>query len=65
MRVSSTGQIWQIRLRHTAPNDGVVDGWQEGDVVGKWGGQKVVATHGAPRDTGVVTAQQCLFYEGL
>ncbi len=65
MCVSSTGQIWQIRLRHTDPNDGVIDGWQAGDVVGKWGRQKVVATGGAHRDTGVETAQRCLFYEGF
>jgi hypothetical protein len=65
MRTPSTGQIWQSSLRHIAPNDDVVDGWQAGDIVGKWGGQKVVATGDTHRDTGVVTAQQCLFYEGL
>ncbi len=65
MPVPSTGGIRQISLRHIAPNDGVVDGWQEGDIVGKWGGRKVVTTGGAHRDTGVVTAQRYLFYEGL
>jgi hypothetical protein len=65
VRVSSTGRIWQIRLRHDAPDDGVVDGWQAGDVAGKWGRRKVVSTGGAHRDTGVVTAQRCLFYGGL
>jgi hypothetical protein len=37
------------------------------DVVGKWGRRKVVSAVGAHRDTdtGDVTAQQCLFYEGL
>ena len=57
MRVPSIVQIWRISLRHIAPNDGVVDGWQAGDVVGKWGGRKVVATGGAHKDTGVVMAQ--------
>jgi hypothetical protein len=65
VRVPSTGRYWRICLRHIAPNDGVVDGWQAGDVVGKWGGRKVVTTGGAHRDTQVVTAQRCLFYEGL
>jgi hypothetical protein len=32
-------------------------GWQVGDIVGKWGRRKVVATGGAHRDTGVVMAQ--------
>ena len=29
------------------------------------GGRKSVVTYGAHRDTGVVTTQQCLFYDGL
>ncbi len=65
MRVSTTGQIWLIRLCCTAPNNGVVDGQQAGEVPSKGGGRKSVTTHGAHWDTGVVMAQPCLLFDGL
>ncbi len=65
MHVSTTGKIWQIRLRHSAPNNGVVDGQQGGEVPGKQRGRKSVAAHGAQMDSGVVMAKRCLFFDGL
>jgi hypothetical protein len=42
IRIFSTGQIWQICHRYDAPDNGVIEGWQEGDIVGKWGVQKLL-----------------------
>jgi hypothetical protein len=55
VRIFSAGQIWRIRRRYDydAPDNGVIEGWQEGDIVAMGGGRKVVTTHDAYRDSGL------------